>query len=89
MDHFWLLVAVSGLVATTVIGQSESDFGNAPPLPATGMLLVHCNMTHLRLLTIPCNLNSFSSPLFQWMCVCGSAKTKIQLRLLPLYITIA
>ena len=40
MDHLWPLVAVAGLVATTVVGQRESDFGSAPALPVTGTLLV-------------------------------------------------
>ena len=37
MNQFWLLVAVSGLVATTVISQNpQHDFANPPPLPAKG-----------------------------------------------------
>ena len=36
MDHFPLLVAVLGLVSTTVVSQSPDDFGNPPPLPAKG-----------------------------------------------------
>ena len=79
MDNFWLLIAVSGLVASIVFGQSpEEEFGNVPPLPETGMLLVCCEYD-TRLLTIPVYLDGFSSHLFQWMRVCGSTKTQIQL----------
>ena len=36
MYHFWLMLAVLGHIATTVISQSQHDFGNPPPLPAKG-----------------------------------------------------
>ena len=42
MDHLWPLVAVAGLVTTTVVGQGQSDFGSPPPFPETGTLLAHC-----------------------------------------------
>ena len=40
MSLFQLLVALSGLAVTVVLGEHKSDFADPPPLPETGTFLL-------------------------------------------------
>ena len=45
MYLFCLMAAVSGLVMTTVMSQSENNFGSPPPLPSKGMYVVNMSVS--------------------------------------------